>query len=114
MAKHWCVGLLCPVNWVIIHRPASGSYNTIGSPALNVSHRPPKPTKRLLMLVGPYCDAPVVLSNTWNIELTLCTYWLRPTSPLVSGGIGPFWLYIPSKVIIGVGITRGPSTLWRT
>src|SRR5207244_5369992 len=38
------------------------------------------------MPTGPSTDAPVALLKTWKPSLTICTYWVAPTSPLVSGG----------------------------
>src|SRR5215471_3508749 len=59
---------------------------TIGSPSLLVSQPPPKPAHSVLPSVGPATRAPVVLSNTAKERFTHCTYWVRPTAPLVSGG----------------------------
>src|SRR5258708_10748304 len=58
----------------------------MGSPALFVSHPPPKPAQRAFPSVGPATSAPVTLSNTANSALTHCTYCVAPTAPLVSGG----------------------------
>src|SRR4029078_5328144 len=38
------------------------------------------------MLTGPSTEAPVDLFQTCSASLTIWTYWVRPTSPLVSGG----------------------------
>src|SRR5215472_1143974 len=59
---------------------------TIGSPSLLISQAPPKPAHRVLPSVGPATRAPVVLSNTAKERFTHCTYWVKPTAPLVSGG----------------------------
>ena len=52
----------------------------------------------------------MVLSKTWKPSLTICTYCVSPTSPLVSGGMqlqttpgNP----IPSKFRLGGGIELG-------
>jgi hypothetical protein len=69
----------------MIQRLASWSYTTLGSPLLSVSHRPPKPVKRVLVATGPYCRLPVLL-NTANERFTVCTKLFGPTAPFVSGG----------------------------
>src|ERR1700674_2372661 len=50
-------------------------------------------------------------------EFTICTYWLGPTAPFVSGGIQPLHpsvAVIPSKVAIGVAIASGAGALCTT
>ena len=50
---------------------------------------------------------PVVLSKTWKPSLTIWTYWVRPTSPFVSGGAQLQTTpgnEIPGKLRIGEGI----------
>src|SRR5215813_3245195 len=62
----------------------------MGSPSSLVWQPPPKPEKRLLMALGkPAAIAPVVLLKTPMPVLTICTYWVAPTAPLVSGGAQP-------------------------
>src|SRR5207248_208331 len=38
------------------------------------------------MLFGPRTEFVVTLSKTWKPSLTIWTYWVFPTAPLVSGG----------------------------
>src|SRR5438309_8558765 len=68
------------------HRLASWSYNKTGSPSPAVSHGPPKPLQIVEIPTGPITEAPVVLLKTWKPSLTIWTYCVAPTSPLVSGG----------------------------
>src|SRR6266566_4190460 len=67
-------------------RLASWSYNKTGSPSPAVSHGPLKPLQIVEIPTGPITEAPVVLLKTWKPSLTICTYCVAPTSPLVSGG----------------------------
>jgi hypothetical protein len=65
---------------------------------------------------GPSIDAPVVLSNTWNPSLTICTYCVSPTSPLVSGGaqLQPTpGKGIPSKFSVVPGMFGANCLVWR-
>src|SRR5581483_248302 len=73
------------------------SQRTTGSLRLPVLQVPPKPENRLLMFVGALICAPVVLSYTAYIRLTVSTTWVAPTAELVSGGAKPL-LAIPSKL----------------
>src|SRR5207237_9608243 len=55
---------------------------------------------------GPNKDAPVDLLKTWNPSLTIWTYCVLPTSPLVSGGAQLHATPgngMPSKLSSGVG-----------
>src|SRR5690348_1945249 len=71
----------------MIQTLACWSYCTIGSPSLFAWQPPPKPDHRVLMALGkPAASAPVVLAYTPKAVLTICTYCVAPTAPLVSGG----------------------------
>src|SRR5260370_39305644 len=60
----------------------------MGSPSLLVWQGPPKPLHSVFPATGNLGSMlPVDLSNTANDRLTHCTYWVRPTAPLVSGGM---------------------------
>src|SRR6059058_4591906 len=83
---HSSVGSDDPANWLTSQRLANWSYNSTGSPSALTSQTPPKPLQIVAMPTGPYTDAPVPLLNTWNAWFTVWAYWVRPTSPLVSGG----------------------------
>ena len=63
----------------------------------------PAPDQIVLMLDGPARDAPVLL-KTSNCELTICTYCVGPTAPVVSGGMQPHpesFAVCPSKLAMG-------------
>src|SRR3954465_2436930 len=83
---HSSVGTFEPANCVTTQRPANWSYSTTGSPSPALWHAPPKPFQRLTIETGPSIDAPVALLKTCRPSLTICTYWVAPTSPFVSGG----------------------------
>src|SRR6266853_2386852 len=96
-------------------RLASWSYNKTGSPSPAVSHGPPKPVQIVVIPSGPITEAPVVLLKTWKPSLTICTYCVAPTSPLVSGGAQLHATpgnATPSKLSSGLGIL-GASKLSR-
>src|SRR6266851_371534 len=81
-----CINGLVLTNWLRNQRFAILSYCTMGSPLLLVWHVPPKPAQIALPNVGPATSAPVFLLKTANSRFTHCTYWVAPTTPLVSGG----------------------------
>src|SRR4051812_35564318 len=104
-------------NSVITQRLASWSKSTTGSP------KPPfvqagwfEPCQIVSIEAGPKTDAPVDLLKTWKPSLTIWTYCVRPTSPLVSGGaqlqLTP-GKSIPSKLRIGLGIEFGKCLVCR-
>src|SRR3984893_12086586 len=88
-------------------RLASWLEETTGSPSPAVSHGPPKPLQIVVIPRGPITEAPVVLLKTWNPSLTICTYCVAPTSPLVSGGAqlhATPGKKMPLKLRIGLGM----------
>ena len=104
---HSSVGMPDPANWLISQRLASWSYSTTGSPLPLVSHTPPKPDQSEEIATGPMTELPVALSKTCRPSLTICTYCVSPTSPLVSGGaqLQPTpGNVMPSKLMMGAGI----------
>src|SRR5262245_61392276 len=113
---HSSVGTLVPANCEISQRLASWSYSTTGSPKPFVSHTPPNPFQTVEIPTGPSSDAPVALLNTWNPSLTIWTYCVRPTSPLVSGGaqLQPTpGKGIPSKFSVVPGMFGANCLVWR-
>src|SRR5260370_42226917 len=70
----------------MIQRLAIWSYKTTGSPLPLFWQTPPNPLHSVVIPEGPNTDAPVVLLKTWKPSLTIWTYCVAPTSPLVSGG----------------------------
>jgi hypothetical protein len=60
------------------------------------------------MSVAGRSTAPFFESTT-NAELTICTYWLVPTSPFVSGGRQTQSLACPHGVLKG---RHAPSKFW--
>src|SRR3974390_2433904 len=59
----------------------------MGSPSFLDSQLPPKPDHSEFPWAGPKMSLPVDLSNTAKDVLTHWTYCVRPTAPLVSGGM---------------------------
>src|ERR1043166_1082039 len=93
----------------MIQRSAIWSYMTTGSPSPLLSQTPPNPLQTVEIPDGPSKEPPVVLSKTWKPSLTICTYWVAPTSPSVSGGAqlqAPPGKKTPSKLSSGVGMLR--------
>src|SRR6266567_1851695 len=98
------------------HRLASWSYNKTGSPSPAVSHGPLKPLQIVEIPTGPITEAPVVLLKTWKPSLTICTYCVAPTSPLVSGGAqlhATPGKGMPLKLRMGIGML-GNAKLFNT
>src|SRR5437763_17074808 len=85
-ATHCRSGVALRENCASTQRLAILSYMTMGSPSLLVWQPPPKPDQREWPATGPLRTLPVALSKTAKELLTHCTYWVRPTAPLVSGG----------------------------
>src|SRR3954470_21042334 len=91
-------------------RFASWSYSTTGSPSLCVLHSPSVFAQSWLIGVAPRRTVPD-FEKTAKSLFTICTYWVAPTSPFVSGGrqlqlLGksqgsPNGRQIPSKFWIG-------------
>src|SRR5262245_19009375 len=90
---------------------------TTGSPDPLNSQTPTKPLQIVEMPTGPRTEAPVVLLKTWKPSLTIWTYCVAPTSPVVSGGAQSHPTPgngIPSKLRVGDGMRFANWAFWRT
>src|SRR5260370_41419549 len=98
----------------MIQRLAIWSYKTTGSPLPLFWQTPPNPLHSVVIPEGANTDATVVLSKTWKPSLTIWTYCVAPTSPLVSGGAqlhATPGKGTPSKLRSGLGILRPAKAL---
>src|SRR2546423_12903504 len=100
-------------NCEMSQRSANWSYITMGSPSFVLAHAPGMVANSEPSVSTGVAGVPLRL-KTRKAVLTVCTYCVGPTSPLVSGGRQPpqpSGLPVPSNDTVGVGSTCGASLL---